>query len=74
MKRYLLIIISIVYLISPIDFIPEFFLPLGIADDLVVFLFLIKEVLGLVRSKKVNIATGKFPFENPNVVEGEIIG
>ena len=73
MKRYILILISIVYLISPIDFIPDFFLPFGIADDLVVLLFLVKEIIGLIRSRKMNVALNKFPFENPNFVEGEII-
>lgn len=73
MKRYLLILISIIYLISPIDFIPEFLLPFGIADDFIVMLFLIREIALMVKNKKSLSPTAKFPFENPNIIEGEII-
>jgi hypothetical protein len=46
---------------------------LGVVDDFIVFLFLIKEVLQLVMSKRETAGADKFPFEKPNVIEGEII-
>ena len=73
MKKYILILLSIVYLISPIDLIPEFLLPFGIADDFVVMLFLIREIAVVVKNKKSQSPNSKFPFENLNVIEGEII-
>lgn len=73
MKKYILILISIIYLVSPIDIIPDFLLPFGIADDFIVLLFLIREIAIVVKSKKGIPASAKFPFENPDIIEGEII-
>ena len=73
MKKYILILISIIYLVSPIDIIPDFLLPFGIADDFIVLLFLIREITVVVKSKRNIPSSAKFPFENPDIIEGEII-
>ncbi|WP_336209216.1 YkvA family protein [Nonomuraea sp. LPB2021202275-12-8] len=38
--------LGVVYMISPIDVIPEFFLVIGVADDFGVFLWLMASLLG----------------------------
>jgi len=41
-KKHWLLILSLIYILSPIDFIPEAFLgPLGLIDDLGLVVFLI---------------------------------
>lgn len=72
-KRGLLIVAAIIYLVSPIDIIPEFIFPFGLVDDTVVLVFLIREIISLIheyKSKK-PVAAKK---RNDEVIEGEIIG
>ena len=74
-KRIILIIIGVVYLISPFDFIPDFLLPLGIADDLIVLLFLIKEIFSIIKEKKLGYipAKSKSRIGNAKVIDAEIV-
>jgi uncharacterized membrane protein YkvA (DUF1232 family) len=44
-SRLALMALGVIYLVSPIDVIPEFFLPLGVVDDFGVFLWLMTGLL-----------------------------
>lgn len=45
-KNLMLMALGVVYIVSPIDFIPEFIPALGVVDDFGVFLWLISGMLG----------------------------
>ena len=74
--KYILLIIGIIYIISPIDFIPDFFLPFGLGDDLIVLLIIIKEILSLLTGTKsinINSLKAKQMVHNPKIVDAEIV-
>jgi uncharacterized membrane protein YkvA (DUF1232 family) len=65
LKENFILVLSLVYIVSPVDFIPEIFLgPLGIIDDLALVVFLLLMALLKRLHKK--------PSKN-DVIEGEII-
>ncbi len=75
-NRWVLIIISLVYLISPIDIIPDFLLPGGIADDVIVFLLLLREIVLLYgeQQKRKRIEQNSKLFDtDPEIVDGELV-
>lgn len=46
MKKFLIILLAVIYVVSPIDFIPDFIPVLGWLDDLVVIVMAAKQLSG----------------------------
>ena len=70
LKQNWVLIAAIIYVISPIDFIPDTLLPVGFADDIAVLLAtLFIRYLKHRRDTKLQTNLHK----NENVVEGEIV-
>jgi len=52
LKRYFVLIISIIYLLWPIDLIADVFLPFGLIDDAgVLFIALLIEIIHIIRGR-----------------------
>ena len=43
-KAFLYVVAAMIYLVSPIDVIPDFILGIGLTDDVAVILFVLREV------------------------------
>jgi len=65
-----MLIAAIIYIISPLDFIPDALLPVGFADDIAILLAtLFIRYLKHRRNSELQVNLDK----NENVVEGEIV-
>lgn len=62
--RLLLIIISIVYVVSPIDVIPDITPMLGQADDLAALLIALYNTFCIMKNNKINSGTDKYQKDN----------
>jgi uncharacterized membrane protein YkvA (DUF1232 family) len=51
--RFLVIIVTIIYILSPIDIIPDFIFGIGLIDDILLMIMFITELLTLFVEKKV---------------------
>lgn len=85
LKKYWKLIFLVIYVLSPIDFIPEVFLgPLGIADDILVLALVLRSFINqetttsqgfsAARSKSsINDIFNSLKKDKEQVLEGEII-
>ena len=74
MKRSILIVAALIYLVSPLDLIPDFLLPFGFLDDAVVLLMLIRQILSIFGERKGGVTRQSKYFDESEVIEGEIVG
>lgn len=72
-KRGFLIAAAIIYLVSPIDIVPEFIFPFGMVDDTIILIFLIRELVALKKEYKFKKQSSIKNNDAEEILEGEII-
>jgi len=72
-KRVLLMVLAVVYIVSPVDLLPEALLTIpGLADDAAVAAWLIASLLGATSAYRM-WENGRISADDPHVVPGEVI-
>jgi uncharacterized membrane protein YkvA (DUF1232 family) len=63
-SRLALLALGVVYIVSPVDVLPEFLLVIGVADDFGVFLWLLGSLLG---------ESGRYVEHERTVIQGRLL-